>query len=49
MEIWAQSCEGCLKQALGDSKLVTNGATLEWESLICGKNIAKQKKEKTML
>ena len=30
----------------GDFGLAANGATPEWGSLICGKNIAKQKRKK---
>ena len=49
IEIWAQRCEGCLKQVSGDFELAANGAAPEWGSLICGKNVTKQKRKKTML
>ena len=48
MEIWARRCERCLKQATADFDLVVDGAAPKWGSLICDKNIAKQKREKKL-
>ena len=46
MEIWARRCERCLEHASSDSEPAADGSALEWGSLICGKNIAKQKGKK---
>ena len=46
IEIWARRCEGCLKQVSGDFGLAANGASPKGGSLICDKNIAKQKGKK---
>ena len=39
-------CERCFEQALGEFGLVVDGADPKWGSLICGKNITKQKGRK---
>ena len=49
IEVWAQRCERCLEQVPHDFGLVADGAAPKWGSLICDKNIAKQKREKTTL
>ena len=46
IEIWARRYEGCLEQVPGDFELAANDVAPEWGSLICGKNVAKQKKGK---
>ena len=44
IEIWAQWCEGCLEQALGDSELAANGAAPNGVLWFVVKTLQKQKR-----